>query len=64
MKILDDGTLYLEKGEPFPFKCPECGTLNPYVANIARIVCDSCGLIGTPEDFSDLMQDVPLIRAS
>ena len=54
MIVLDDGSVYLDKGETFPFKCPECGDYTPYVDNIAHIVCNKCGLIGTPEDFSDV----------
>lgn len=54
MKIMDDGTVYLHKGEPCPFKCSGCGNLMPFVVDIRLIVCDKCGLIGTPEDFSDV----------
>lgn len=57
MKILADGSLYVEKGEPMPFKCPECGTYAPWVL-CAQIICDGCGLIGTPEDFSEVTYEM------
>jgi hypothetical protein len=55
MKILDDGTVMIEKGERFPFKCPVCGKLIAWQdpEAVSEIVC-SCGHQGTPEEFSEV----------
>lgn len=62
MRILDDGGIYLEKGEPFPWKCPECGKYIEYHKGVAEIVCGGCGLQGTPEDFSEVCYGMKLTQ--
>ena len=53
MKVLDDGSGYLEAGEKIPLKCPACGTYIIYSDDIA-IVCPSCGHRDSHEEFADV----------
>ena len=53
MKILPDGTLYLDAGETIPYQCPICKT---YIAfkEADRMTCDTCGYSSDSESFSDV----------
>lgn len=52
MKIMQDGTLYLDAGEQIPYQCPICKT---YIAfkEADRVTCD-CGFTADSEAFSDV----------
>ena len=53
MKILDDGSVYIEKGESFPFKCPACGKFIPFEAAAVEVIC-ACGFHGDVKEFSEV----------
>jgi len=57
VKIFEDGTLFVMAGEPFPMKCPNCGTYIPYSDDVA-IVCGSCGHRDAQEEFCDAMYEM------
>ena len=53
MQIIYDGSLYLEKGERIPLKCPKCGNYVPYSFDVA-IVCGACGHRDCHEEFANV----------
>lgn len=52
MKTLEDGSIYLEKGERVPYKCPRCRRVIPFFETTDVIRC-RCGFEGEVEDFSE-----------
>lgn len=48
-----DGSVYLDKGDKIPFRCPECGVLFPF-AEATIVTCPKCGVVGAPNDFSNV----------
>lgn len=52
MKVLDDGSVYLEKGELVPYRC-DCGN---YIQTKEPVVhCDKCGLDHDAAELADRM---------
>lgn len=49
----DDGMIWIEKGERFPFKCPECGNYIEWHP-MPTVKCEACGCMGTPVEFSNV----------
>ncbi len=52
MKINNDGSIYLDKGETVPFICPKCKWPLAYDTNLLAVHCFQCGFVGISEDFS------------
>ena len=55
---LGDGNFYLEKGERFPYKCPQCGKLIAYFRTELPVTCSDCGHTGSAEDFGDAEYEI------
>lgn len=48
----EDNSLYLSKGDLFPYVCPECGKFTEfYEADV--IECAWCSYVGFPEEFEE-----------
>lgn len=54
MKVFEDGRLYLEAGDKFPFMCPECDTYIPSDEAPEVIMCPGCQKKGTVSEFSEV----------
>lgn len=52
MKINNDGTVYLDKGEYIPFLCPKCKWPIEYDDKIVMVHCFHCGYVGGVDEFS------------
>jgi uncharacterized Zn finger protein (UPF0148 family) len=61
MKILEGGSIYIEKGELFPLKCPECGIHLPFRKQ-ESVVCGMCHHRGCIEDFSNVTYEMETIH--
>lgn len=60
-----DGTFYLQKGERFPFKCPECNCYIEYTEKLLIpnvIKCLNCLYEGDVEEFSEVKYDLSIIN--
>ena len=53
MEILADGSVYLEKGEKMPRKCPVCGAYIVYAEEVVEVEC-VCGHHGAAAEFEDV----------
>lgn len=50
MIVLEDGSVYLAKGERFPMKCPHCTAFIPYQNGLSA-TCPKCGHEDCAEEF-------------
>lgn len=57
MEILEDGSVYLEKSEPMPRKCPMCGTFIVYAKGVETVEC-ICGHSGAADEFENVQYEM------
>lgn len=61
MQILSDGSVYVEKGERFPLKCPACGSYIPFRDTVA-VTCEKCGHEDAHEEFCDVEYQMATVQ--
>ena len=52
MQILNNGDVFLEKGEYVPYSCPKCKWPIEYDDKVVMVRCIHCGYIGDTDEFS------------
>lgn len=60
MIVNEDGSFYIEEGDPLPCICPLCQFPVPYDDALVAVTCTHCGCVGTIAEFTAELRHVTI----